>query len=135
MTLLVTGAVVCRRSPTAPKAERQETHAKAEQLPPPTIAVIGNRVLVDGTEVASTEIVLERQQLTRLDGLFDTLKARRMQMEMLSAIAQQDGGAARRTVFVTAAADVPAIVVKSVFQTAAFAGFDDARFVVDGAAL
>jgi hypothetical protein len=86
---------------------------------PAVIVVTDDRITVDGVEVARTADVAAAQRLVRVDGLFDALKARRMTAREPehSAVLQ-------------ASPDVPALVVKCVFQTAAFAGYDDVRFGV-----
>jgi len=98
------------------------TALQVQPLPPaepPLIAVTAERITVDGTEVARTADVAAAGRVVRVDGVFDALEARRI------AAREPEHSAVLRI-----DADVPAIVVKCVFQTAAFAGYDDLRFAV-----
>jgi hypothetical protein len=110
------------RPRTADTGPAAATALHAEPLPPlepPLIAVTAECITVDGTEVARTADVAAAGRVVRVDGVFDALKARRLTAREPehSAVLRVDD-------------DVSAIVVKCVFQTAAFAGYDDLRFAV-----
>jgi hypothetical protein len=69
--------------------------------------------------VGTTGDVADGGRLRRLDGLFEALKRRR-----------QEGDGREHASMIDAAPDTPAIVVKSAWQTIAFAGYHDVSFVV-----
>jgi outer membrane biosynthesis protein TonB len=91
----------------------------------PVVAVAHSEVRVDGVVVADTRAIEESQRLMRIDGLFNTLKGRREAWKQAHAGEPFPGVA-----WLAIDASTPAVVVKSVFQTAAFAGFPNLRFVV-----
>ena len=74
--------------------------------------------MLDGAVLADTQPVVQSGRLQKIDGLFDALKQRRM-----------DHPEQKPKVELDIAQDTPAVVVKSVFQTAAFAGVSDITFV------
>jgi hypothetical protein len=80
--------------------------ARSARAEPPLIAVTAERITVDGTLVARTADVAAAGRVVRVDGVFDALKARRV------AAREPEHSAVLRI-----DADVPAIVVKCVFQT------------------
>jgi len=84
---------------------------------PVNVVVRDGRVLVDGVEVARTDEIAKDGRLRKVDGLFDALRLRRV-----------DHPDRSRKVVLDVQSDVPAVVVKSVFQTAAFAGYADIHF-------
>jgi biopolymer transport protein ExbD len=91
----------------------------------PMVAITGTQILVDGTPAGSTRAIEEANRLQRVDELFNVLKNKRELWKQINpgkdfpgvAVLQVD----RR---------VPALVVKSVFQTAAFAGYPNISFMV-----
>lgn len=85
----------------------------------PIIVLRGGRVLLDGVEVGTTEPIVASGRARRVDGLYDALKRRRE---------ERDPG--ERSVILDAAWETPAIVIKSVFQTAVLAGYGDVAFAV-----
>jgi hypothetical protein len=89
----------------------------------PTIVLRGGRVLLDGVDVGSTDAIADAGRLRRVDGLYEALMRRRQEQRL-------ERGVRERAVLIHAASDMPAIVVKSVFQTAAFAGYDEVSFVL-----
>jgi biopolymer transport protein ExbD len=90
----------------------------------PMVAITGTQILVDGIPAGSTRAIEEANRLQRIDELFNILKSKRELWKQINpgknflgvAVLQVD----KR---------VPALVVKSVFQTAAFAGYPNISFM------
>jgi hypothetical protein len=91
----------------------------------PTINVVisRTRVVVEGELVAGVQELAAAGRVQRVDGLSTWLKRRR-------AGATASGALFSGEVTFWVDAQVPALVVKSAFQTAAFAGYPRASFVV-----
>ena len=85
----------------------------------PVVDVDHERVSLDGVVVASTADLAKANRVLKVDGLFEALRARRLAAEGTGKVA-----------LLRVAPEVPAVVVKSVFQTAAFAGYPDVQFAV-----
>ena len=91
----------------------------------PVIGLQGSQILVDGNPAGSSRAIEELGRLQKIDELFNMLKAKRELWKTVQpnkpfpgvCILQVDGS-------------VPALVVKSVFQTAAFAGYPNVSFMV-----
>jgi hypothetical protein len=89
------------------------------------VAITGTQILVDGVPAGSTRAVEEANRLQRIDELYNLLKSKRELWRQINpgrdfpgvAVLQVD----RR---------VPALVVKSVFQTSAYAGYPNISFMV-----
>lgn len=115
-----TGDLPIDKNVKLPKAENVLDMVEA-----PMVAITGTQILVDGTAAGSTRSIEEANRLQRVDELFNILKNKRELWKQINpgkdfpgvAILQVD----RR---------VPALVVKSVFQTAALAGFPNVSFMV-----
>jgi biopolymer transport protein ExbD len=113
----------------SPCVEKQVNLPRAENVQDlvdaPMVAVSGGQILVDGVQAGSVRSVEETGHLQKLDELFHLLRTKRELFRQIQpnktfpgvAILQVDGG-------------VPAIVVKSVFQTAAYAGYSNISFLV-----
>ncbi len=91
----------------------------------PVVSVDGDRVLVDGSVAGDLSVVAKAGRIQRIDGLFEAMKARRDQWKAAHPGARFPGVDVLRI-----GGDVNAAVVKSVFQTAAFAGYPNASFAV-----
>jgi biopolymer transport protein ExbD len=91
----------------------------------PMVAVTGTQILVDGHPAGSTRVVEEANRLQRIDELFNVLKNKRELWKQLNPGKEFPG-----VVILQVDRKVPALVVKSVFQTAAFAGFPSVSFMV-----
>jgi biopolymer transport protein ExbD len=91
----------------------------------PIIAITGTQILVDGVAAGNVRMIEEANRLTRVDELFDLLKGKRELWKASNPEREFPG-------VVTLQIDrrVPALVVKSVFQTAAMAGFPAVSFQV-----
>src|SRR5262249_55086775 len=114
------GEITVDKNVKLPQAENVDDVIEA-----PMVAVNGNQILVDGVQAGSTRAVEELGRLQKIDELFNILKSKRELWKQVQpnkpfpgvAILQVDQG-------------VPALVVKSVFQTAAFAGYPNVSFMV-----
>jgi biopolymer transport protein ExbD len=91
----------------------------------PMIAVTGNQILVDGVPAGSTRALIEANAMATIDELFETLKTKRELAKQLNPN-QANGGVA----ILQVDRRVPALVVKSVFQTSALAGYPNVSFMV-----
>ncbi len=96
-----------------------------EMLEAPMVAVTGTQILVDGVPSGSTRTIEEANRLQRVDELFNVLKNKRELWKQLNPGKEFPGVA-----ILQVDKRVPALVVKSVFQTAAFAGFPNISFMV-----
>jgi hypothetical protein len=81
---------------------------------PPEVSVSGREIAVDGVRCGSTAEIASAGRVVRVDALFAALRERRLMT-----------GDRSTRVNLTVEPDVPALVVKSVFQTVAFAGYPD----------
>ncbi|MCC6523741.1 MAG: biopolymer transporter ExbD [Polyangiaceae bacterium] len=103
-----------------PSAENGEDMVEA-----PMIAVNGQTVMVDGAPAGDVRAVRDAGRLGRIDALFELLRKKQELWSVLHpdrafpgvALLQIDG-------------DVETLVVKSVFQTAAVAGYPNLSFMV-----
>lgn len=91
----------------------------------PMVAVTGTQILVDGNPAGSTRAIEESNRLQRVDELFNVLKNKRELWAQLNPGKPFPG-----VVVLQVDRRVQALVVKSVFQTAAFAGFPNVSFMV-----
>jgi TonB family protein len=87
--------------------------------------VSANAVLCDGVVVGDVQALRETKRLTRVDGLFDALKAKREEWKRA-----HPGGAFPGVASFYFDQAEPAVVTKSVFQTTAFAGFPYGKLIV-----
>jgi biopolymer transport protein ExbD len=94
-------------------------------LDAPVVAVMGNEVLLDGVSAGSTRSIEEAGRLQRIDELHSQLKAKR---ELWKQINPERGFPG--VVLLQIDKRVPALVAKSVLQTAAQAGYPNASFMV-----
>jgi len=91
----------------------------------PMVAITGTQILVDGHPAGSTRVVEEANRLQRIDELFNILKNKRELWKQLNPGKEFPG-----VVILQVDRKVSALVVKSVFQTAAFSGFPNVSFMV-----
>jgi biopolymer transport protein ExbD len=91
----------------------------------PIVAITGTQILVDGTPAGSTRTVEEANRLQRIDELFNILKNKRELWKQVNPGKEFPGIA-----LLQVDRRVSALVVKSVFQTAAMAGFPGISFEV-----
>jgi biopolymer transport protein ExbD len=111
---------------TIPKGVRlPDAENTLDMIDAPMVSVAGSLILVDGNAAGNTRAVEESKRLQRIDELFNALKAKRELWKQLHAGKEFPG-----VVILQIDQDVPAVVVKSVFQTAAFAGYPNVSFMV-----
>lgn len=103
-----------------PSAENVEDMKEA-----PILAITGTQILVDGSPAGNTRAIEEANRLQKVEELFDILKAKRELWTQLNP-GKDFHGIAILQVDIR----VPALIVKSVFQTAAMAGFPNVSFMV-----
>ena len=120
MTFSASGEVPPAKGIHLPKAENT-----MDMIDAPLVAINGSSILVDGAPAGNTRAIEESKRLQRIDELFNILKAKREVWKQLPPGREFPG-----IVVLQIDQDVQAIVVKSVFQTAAFAGFPNVSFMV-----
>ena len=89
------------------------------------VAITGTQILVDGVAAGNTRAIEEANRLQRIDELFNILKNKRELWKQINPGKEFPGVAVLQV-----DKKVPALVVKSVFQTAAFAGYPNISFMV-----
>ena len=114
------GEITVDKNVKLPKAENVEDVIEA-----PMVAVNGNQILVDGVQAGSTRAVEELGRLQKIDELFNVLKQKRELWKQVQPNKPFPG-----VCILQIDQNVPALVVKSVFQTAAFAGYPNVSFMV-----
>lgn len=115
-----TGELPLDKNVKLPKAENVQ-----EMLDAPMVAITGTQILVDGNAAGNTRAIEEANRLQRIDELFQILKAKRDLWKQLNPGKEFPGVA-----ILQVDRKVPALVVKSVFQTAAYAGYPNISFMV-----
>jgi biopolymer transport protein ExbD len=96
-----------------------------DMIDAPMVAITGSLILVDGNPAGNTRAIEDSKRLQRVDELFNMLKAKREVWKQLHPGKEFPG-----VVVLQIDQDVQAIVVKSVFQTSAFAGYPNVSFMV-----
>jgi biopolymer transport protein ExbD len=114
------GELPIDKSITLPSAENVEDMKEA-----PIVAITGTQILVDGISAGSTRPIEDANRLQKVEQLFDILKAKRDLWTQVNPGKEFPGIA-----LLQVDEKVPALIVKSVFQTAAFAGFPNVSFMV-----
>src|SRR5262249_20852851 len=120
MTFSASGEIPMDKNVKLPKAENT-----IDMVDAPMLSINGSQVLVDGTAAGSTRALEEAGRLQRIDELFNILKSKR---ELWKAT--NPGKSFPGVCILQVDQEVPALVVKSVFQTAAFAGYPNVSFMV-----
>lgn len=115
-----TGELPIDKNVQLPKAENVLDMVEA-----PMVAITGSQILVDGVPAGSTRAIEEANRLQRVDELFNILKNKRELWKQINPGKEFPGVAVLQV-----DKRVPALVVKSVFQTAAFAGYPNISFMV-----
>ena len=121
MTFSASGETPVNKGVTLPKAEHT-----LDMLDAPIVAVTGSQILVDGNPAGNTRAVEDSKRLQRIDELFNHLKQKRELWKQLHPGKDFPG-----VVVLQVDQNVQAVVVKSVFQTAAFAGYPNVSFMVN----
>ena len=119
MTFSASGETPIAKGLNMPKAENT-----LDMIDAPMVAIVGSQVLVDGAPAGNTRAVEEADRLQRMDELFNILKAKRELWKQTHPGKEFPG-----VVVLQIDQNVKAVVVKSVFQTAAFAGFPNVSFM------
>ncbi len=120
MSFSASGEVIMDKNVKLPKAENVD-----DVIDAPMVAVNGNQILVDGMQAGSTRAIEELGRLQKIDELFTVLKNKRELWKQVSPNKPFPG-----VCILQIDQAVPALVVKSVFQTAAFAGYPNVSFMV-----
>ncbi len=113
-------------TPPAKGVKLPDAENTLDMIDAPMVAVSGSLILVDGNAAGNTRAIEDSKRLQRIDELFNLLKAKREVWKQLHPGKEFPG-----VVVLQIDQDVQAIVVKSVFQTAAFAGFPNVSFMVN----
>src|SRR5689334_14312071 len=113
-------------TPTAKGVRLPDAENTLDMIDAPLVAISGSILLVNGTPAGNTRAIEDSKRLQRIDELFNILKAKREVWKQLHPGKEFPG-----VVVLQIDQDVQAIVVKSVFQTAAFAGFPNVSFMVN----
>ena len=120
MTFSASGSINVDENITLPQAENAIDIMEA-----PMVAVNGDQVFVDGVAAGNTREIMEAGRPGKVEGLFNLLKQRKDNWKQLEPNKDFPG-----VVILQIDENVPAIVVKSVFQTSAFAGYPNVSFMV-----
>ncbi len=113
-------------TPPAKGVKIPDAENTLDMIDAPMVAVSGSLILVDGNAAGNTRAIEDSKRLQRIDELFNILKAKREVWKQLHPGKDFPG-----VVVLQIDQDVQAIVVKSVFQTAAFAGYPNVSFMVN----
>lgn len=120
MTFSASGETPITKGVNLPKAENT-----LDMIDAPVVAITGSQILLDGSVAGNTRAIEESKRMQRIDELFNGLKAKREVWKTIHPGKEFPG-----VVVLQIDQDVQAVVVKSVFQTAAFAGFPNVSFMV-----
>jgi biopolymer transport protein ExbD len=121
MTFSASGETPVAKGLNLPKAENA-----LDMIDSPMVSVVGSQILVDGSPSGNTRAVEESDRMQRIDELFNILKAKRELWKQTHPTKDFPG-----VVLLQIDQNIKAVVVKSVFQTAAFAGFPNVSFMVN----
>ena len=113
-------------SPTAKNVKLPEAENTLDMIDAPMVAIAGSQILVDGSPAGNTRAIEDSNRLQRIDELFNILKSKREVWKQLHPGKDFPG-----VVILQIDQDVKAVVVKSVFQTAAFSGYPNVSFMVN----
>jgi biopolymer transport protein ExbD len=122
MTFSASGEVPVNKAIRLPMAENTLDMVEA-----PIVSITGSALLVDGASAGNTRAIEDSKRLQRIDELFNILKGKREVWKQLHPGKDFPG-----VVVLSIDQEVTAVVVKSVFQTSAFAGYPNVSFMVNG---
>jgi biopolymer transport protein ExbD len=114
------GELPVDKNVTLPSAENVMDLTEA-----PMVAITGTQILVDGMAAGSTRPIEDANRLQKVEQLGDILKGKR---ELWTQV--NPGKPFPGVAILQVDQNVPALIVKSVFQTAAYAGFPNVSFMV-----
>lgn len=120
MTFSASGDVPITKGVRLPEAQNT-----LDMIDAPVVAITKGAILVDGTAAGNTLAIEDSKRLQRIEELFNILKGRREVWKQLRPGRDFPG-----VVVLQIDQDVQAVVVKSVFQTSAFAGYPNVSFMV-----
>ena len=121
MTFDASGEKPLEKGVSLPSAENVQ-----DMLDAPIVAVTGSLILTDGNPTGNTRAIEDGKRLQRIDELFNYLKGTHDKWKQINP-----GKVFPGVVVLQVDQDVQAVVVKSVFQTAAFAGYPNVSFMVN----
>jgi biopolymer transport protein ExbD len=121
MTFSASGETPVSQGVNLPKAENT-----MDMIDAPMVAIAGSQVLVDGTPAGNTRAIEDSKRMQRVDELFNILKSKRELWKQTHPGREFPG-----VVVLQVDQDITAVVVKSVFQTSAFAGYPNVSFMVN----
>jgi biopolymer transport protein ExbD len=121
MTFSASGEVPVNKAIRLPMAENTLDMVEA-----PIVSITGSAILVDGATAGNTRAIEDSKRLQRVDELFNILKGKREVWKQLHPGKEFPG-----VVVLSIDQEVTAVVVKSVFQTSAFAGYPNVSFMVN----
>src|ERR1700733_12696112 len=121
MTFSASGETPVSQGVNLPKAENT-----MDMIDAPMVGINGSQILVDGSAAGNTRAIEDSKRLQRVDELFNILKGKREVWKQLRPGKDFPG-----VVVLQIDQEVTAVVVKSVFQTAAFAGYPNVSFMVN----
>ena len=122
MSFSASGELPVNKTITLPMAENT-----MDMVTAPMVAINGSQILINEHPVGSTRAVEESGRvMPRIDELFAALKSLKDDWKKLNPSAKEFPG----VVILQVDKEVPALVVKSVFQTAATAGYPNVSFMV-----
>ncbi len=122
MSFSSSGETPINKSITLPMAENT-----MDMVTAPMVAINGSQILVNEHPVGSTRAVEEAGRvMPRIDELYNSLKSLKDDWKKLNPAKKDFPG----VVILQVDKEVPALVVKSVFQTAASAGYPNVSFMV-----
>ncbi len=120
MTFSASGETPLNKNVRLPDAQNT-----LDMIDAPMVAITGSSILVDGNPAGNTRAIEDSKRLQRVDELFNILKGKREVWKQLHPGKDFPG-----VVVLQIDQDVTAVVVKSVFQTSAFAGYPNVSFMV-----
>jgi biopolymer transport protein ExbD len=120
MSFSASGELPIDKNVKLPKAENV-----ADMIEAPMVAITGTQIMVDGVAAGSTRTIEDANRLSRVEELYNVLKNKRELWKQINPGREFPGVA-----ILQVDRKVPALVVKSVFQTAALAGFPSISFMV-----
>ncbi len=121
MTFSASGETPVNKNVRLPDAQNT-----LDMIDAPIVAITGSSILVDGNPAGNTRAIEDSKRLQRVDELFNILKGKREVWKQLHPGKDFPG-----VVVLQIDQEVQAVVVKSVFQTSAFAGYPNVSFMVN----
>jgi biopolymer transport protein ExbD len=121
MTFSSSGEIQIQHGVKLPKAQNT-----LDMIDAPIVAISGRSILINGQPAGNTQAIEDSKRMQRVDELFNALKQQREHWKQVYPNKDFPG-----VVVLQIDQDVQAVVVKSVFQTAAFAGYPNVSFMVN----